>query len=103
MDKYETKPSLSQAQRLKKLSLAGELTVETIDTILSEDKKPPAEEPGSQGDSGEDGNDSNDNSAGKETGLDQFREYFPESYTIRQMCDIITNLLQDWQISGISA
>jgi ParB family chromosome partitioning protein len=45
MSKYAIKPSLSQAVRLKKLNLSGELTPELIDSILSEVKKPSPDEP----------------------------------------------------------
>ena len=41
MAKYEATPSLPQAQRLKKHSQSGELTLEMIDSILAEVKKEP--------------------------------------------------------------
>jgi ParB family chromosome partitioning protein len=40
MENHAIKPSLSQAVRLKRLKQSGELTVELIDTILGEVKKP---------------------------------------------------------------
>ncbi|GHV47138.1 hypothetical protein FACS189499_04110 [Clostridia bacterium] len=39
MEKYQIKPSLSQAVRLKKLKQTGELTVGIIEKMLSEEKK----------------------------------------------------------------
>lgn len=38
MEKYEIKPSLSQAVRLKKMKQSGKLTVDIIDSVLKEDK-----------------------------------------------------------------
>ena len=40
MSNYGVKPSFSQTVRLKKHKQAGELTLDTIDKILSETKKP---------------------------------------------------------------
>ena len=76
MEHHDIKPSLSQAKRLKELSQSEELTAELIDTILSETKKPPKGEP---------------------TGSARFRQYFPPDYTKKQMDDVITTLLKDWQ------
>jgi len=77
MEKYEVKPSLSQAVRLKKLSQAGELTLDVIDTVISEAKKI--------------------SNPQKETG--RFRKFFPASYTQEQMEDVIVKLLTDWKAS----
>ena len=75
MAKEETTPSLSQAQRLKKLSRNGELTQELMDSILSEEKKP----------------------ADKVTlSGDRLKRYFPESYTPKQMENTIIRLLERW-------
>ncbi len=77
MEYAQNTPSLSQAQRLKKLSQEGGATLEAMETIMNEAKK------------GE---------------LDQLtfkteslRKYFPKSYTNRQMQDTIVKLLQQWQ------
>jgi len=78
MEKYEIKPSLSQAQRLKKLSQAGMLDEEKTDKILAEVKKPPVP---------------------KTTETDKYRSYFPETYSEKQIDKIITSLLKNWQIS----
>jgi len=75
MVKEETTPSLSQAQRLKKLSMDGELTQELMDSILSEEKKP-ADQVTLSG--------------------NRLKRYFPESYTPKQMEDTIIRLLERW-------
>ena len=75
MAKEETTPSLSQAQRFKKLSRDGELTRELMDSILSEEKKP----------------------ADKVTlSGDRLKRYFPKSYTPKKMEDTIIRLLERW-------
>jgi len=84
MDSHETKPSLSQAVRLKKLAQAGELTQDMIGEILSEVKKTPKED--------------KDDSEYKE--LSQFRGYFPEGFTFSQMNEVISSLLRKWQAAG---
>ena len=75
MAKYEVKPSLSQAVRLKKMNQEGELTDEIIDSVLSEDKKPPK----------------------NKNEIDCFKEYFPANYSRKQMMDVIMKLLDDWK------
>ena len=76
MDMHEVKPSLSQAVRLKKLNQSGELTIELIDKILSEAKKPPISEP---------------------KGAMRFRKYFPPDYSAKQMETVIIELLTNWK------
>ena len=116
MDKYDVKPSLSQSQRLKKLSLAGELTLETMDEILSEEKKLPWEPKNGDEDIYTDTDKcKNENAAlgqtvqvaqtqdHQDTGIIQFRDYFPAEYSVQQMRDVIVGLLKKWQPKGISA
>jgi len=79
MAAHEVKPSLSQAVRLKNLNKAGKLTLEMIDKILSEEKKPPKNEP---------------------TGSMRFRKYFPPDYSQKQMETVIVRLLKDWAGRG---
>jgi ParB family chromosome partitioning protein len=74
------KPSLSQAVRLKKLKQDGKLTIETIDRMLSEEKKPPKGEP---------------------TGSARYRRFFPASYSPKQIDAIIVELLTDWKASTV--
>lgn len=77
MDYAQSTPSLSQAQRLKKLSQEGTLDLNTMRTIMSEIKKP---------------------ELGNVTLKDAtLRKYFPRSYTPRQMQETIIKLLEQWQ------
>ncbi|MCL2499803.1 MAG: ParB/RepB/Spo0J family partition protein [Defluviitaleaceae bacterium] len=78
MESHGIKPSLSQAVQLKKLKQADELTLEMIDEILSEAKKP-----------NQDDNEVNE--------VKRYRHFFPKGYTIQQMDEIIHRLLTDWQ------
>lgn len=77
MDYEQATPSLSQAQRMKKLSQEGTLTEDTILAILSEQKKP----------------EKNTVSFSSDT----LRKYFPKSYTPQKMQDTILKLLEQWQ------
>ena len=76
MAAQDVKPSLSQAVRLKKLKQAGKLTLDDIDAIMSESKKPPKGEP---------------------TGSMRFRKYFPPDFSQKQMDKVIIELLTDWK------
>jgi ParB family chromosome partitioning protein len=76
MEKYDCRPSLSQAVRLKKLKQAGTLTEEVIDAMLAEDKKPHQDEP---------------------RGSLRFRKFFPPEYSAKQIEIAIYKLLRDWQ------
>ena len=78
MESHGVKPSHSQAVRLRKLKQSGELTVQMIDEILSESKKPPA-----------------DDDEDKE--ISRFRKYFPDGYTAKQIDEVISGLLREWQ------
>ncbi len=69
-------PSLSQAQRMKKLSQSGELNEDTMLNIMSEEKKP-------EGDK-------------IVLTTNTLRKYFPRSYTPRQMENTILKLLEAW-------
>ncbi|WP_442960234.1 ParB/RepB/Spo0J family partition protein [Pseudobutyrivibrio sp. YE44] len=77
IDYAQAIPSLSQAQRLKKLALLGELTKEDMYEILSEEKKQDV-----------------DRVVLKH---DILKKYFPKSYTPRQMEETIIKLLEEWQ------
>ena len=77
MEKYDIKPSLSQAVRLKKMKQCGELTVEMIDKILSENKRASTEA----------------------KGLSNYRRFFPSSYSSKQIEKVITELLREWHQS----
>lgn len=69
-------PSLSQAQRMKKLSQLGRLTADVIYAIMSEDKPNQREK--------------------IKLPAEKVREYFPKSYTTQQMEDTIIRLLEQW-------
>jgi ParB family chromosome partitioning protein len=81
MERHEVKPSLSQAVRLKKIKQTGNLTVDMIDSILSESKKPTKNEP---------------------AGSMRFRKYFPPEYSQKQIHDVIVRLLTEWNNSDFS-
>ena len=77
MEWAQAAPSLSQAQRLKKLSQEGSCTVENMRDIMNEVKKGDLDRVTFRNDT--------------------LRKYFPKSYTPRQMQDQILKLLEQWQ------
>ena len=77
MEYAQSTPSLSQAQRMKKLSQEGACNPDSMREIMSEIKKP---------------------ELGNVTFKDEtLRKYFPRSYTPKQMQDTIIKLLEQWQ------
>ena len=76
IDSEQATPSLSQAQRMKKLSQSGELNEDTMLGIMSEEKKPEVDK--------------------IVLTSDTLRKYFPRSYTPKQMQDTIIKLLDQW-------
>ncbi len=76
MDYSQNAPSLSQAQRIRKLSQNGDCTVEAMREIMSEEKKSDLDkitiEP------------------------DEIKKYFPRSFTPSQMKNTILKLLETW-------
>ena len=79
MDYAQASPSLSQAQRLKKLSQEGGCTLDAMCEVMNEIKK-----------------DELDHVTIKNEVL---RKYFPKSYTPKQMQDTMIRLLEKWQRS----
>ena len=77
MDYAQTAPSLSQAQRIKKMSQEGTCTLDAMCEVMNEVKK-----------------DAMDKVSFK---TDSLRKYFPKSYTPKQMEDTIIKLLEQWQ------
>ena len=77
MDYTQAAPSLSQAQRLKKLSQESGCTLEDMRDILGEVKKGDLERVAFKS--------------------EQLRKYFPKSYSPKQMQDTIIKLLEQWQ------
>lgn len=76
IESEQVTPSVSQAQRMKKLSQSGELNEDTMLDIMSEEKKPEVDK--------------------IVFTSDTLRKYFPRSYTPRQMQDTIIKLLEQW-------
>ena len=77
MNDTQNAPSLSQAQRLKKLAQEGHFSYDVAFAIMGEEKK-----------------DELDKVVIKN---DTLRKYFPRSYTPKQMEDTIIKLLEQWQ------
>ncbi len=77
MDYAQAAPSLSQAQRIKKLAQEGECSLDAMCDIMNEVKK-----------------EALDRVTFK---TDSLRKYFPKSYTSKQMEDKIIQLLEQWQ------
>jgi len=80
MERYDVKPSLSQAVRLRKLKQAGTLTADKIDAMLAEEKKP---------------------NAGKPKGALRFRKFFPPEYSTEQIEVVIFDLLRKWRSNEV--
>jgi ParB family chromosome partitioning protein len=76
MDITQNAPSLSQAQRIKKLSQANMCTLESMSEIMNEEKK--------------------DDLSKVIISHDVLRKYFPKSYTPKQMETQIIKLLDQW-------
>ena len=77
MDFAQATPSLSQAQRLKKMSQEGACTLEAMCDVMNEVKKGELDRVTFK--------------------TDSLRKYFPKSYTSKQMEDKIIQLLEQWQ------
>lgn len=76
IDSEQATPSLSQAQRMKKLSQEGKLNDDAMLGIMMEQKKP--------------GN------WDLKLPMDRIRKYFPRSYTPQRMEETIIKLLENW-------
>ena len=74
MEDYGIKPSHVQAIELKKLKQTGELTAEKINAILSKIKR----------------------QSKTNSGIDQYRIFFPDDYTLEEIDDVIVELLKGW-------
>ncbi len=77
MDLAQTAPSLSQAQRMKKLSQEGNFSLDAVREIMTEVKKGDLERVTFRNET--------------------LRKYFPKSYSTQQMQDTIIKLLEQWQ------
>ena len=76
MENAATSPSLSQAQRIKKLSQDGALTESAVDKIFAEVKKPPLDMTFLRS--------------------PKIRKYFPKSYSDEKVADTILRLVEMW-------
>ena len=76
IESEQATPSLSQAQRMKKMSQEGKLTEDTMLSVMSEQKKPEVDRIVFTGDT--------------------LRKYFPKSYTPKKMEETIIGLLENW-------
>lgn len=77
MDSEQATPSLSQAQRLKKYSQEGHLTLDMMRVIMGEEKKSDLDR--------------------VTFTSDTLRKHFPKSYTPQRMQETIIKLLEAWQ------
>ena len=77
IESEQSTPSLSQAQRMKKLSQSGELNDDVMLSIMSEIKKPEKNE--------------------IRLSSDILEKYFPKNYTPQKMQEVIIKLLESWQ------
>ena len=77
MDYAQCTPSLSQAQRIRQLAKSKDYSLDRVEEIMNEEKKPEI-----------------DHVTIKH---DVIRKYFPKSYTPKQMEDTILKLLDQWQ------
>ena len=77
IESEQATPSLSQAQRMKKLSQSGELNDDTMLGIMMEQKKPEKMDITIPG--------------------EVLQKYFPRSYTPQKMQETIIKLLEGWQ------
>ena len=77
MECEQVTPSVSQAQRLKRLSLNGQFSADRVLEIMQEQKKPIKSDVTLAG--------------------EKIRKYFPKSYTPMQMEAVILKLLEAWQ------
>ena len=76
LENAQTSPSVSQAQRLKKLSQECKLTREAMDEIFAEIKKPPLDQSFLRN--------------------PKIRKYFPKSYSDEKVAEVILRLVERW-------
>lgn len=77
MDSEQATPSLSQAQRLKKFSQEGTLSIDVMRAIMSEEKK--------------------SEQIKVTISNDTLRKYFPTNYSPQKMEETIIKLLDQWK------
>lgn len=77
MDSEQATPNLSQAQRLKKASQDGSLTMDSMRKVMGEEKKSDMDK--------------------ITLDADTLHKYFPRSYTPQKMLSVILKLLDNWR------
>ena len=77
IESEQSTPSLSQAQRMKKLSQNGELDCDKLFSFMTELKKPERNE--------------------IKLSYEVLEKYFPKNYTPQKMQEVIKKLLESWQ------
>lgn len=77
MARLSAVPSLEQARRLKKYSQEGKLSVDVMDAILTEERPAPVQ---------------------VTLKNDRLKQYFPKTYTQKQMEEVIFSLLETWKM-----
>lgn len=76
MGELQAVPSLEQAKRLKKYSQEGKLDRNVMDAILTEERPAPVQ---------------------VTLKNDRLKQYFPQTYTAKQMEEVILSLLETWR------
>ncbi len=76
MGELQAVPSLEQAKRLKKYSQEGKLDRNVMDAILTEERPTPVQ---------------------VTLKNDRLKQYFPQTYTTKQMEEVIFSLLETWK------
>ena len=76
MGELQAVPSLEQAKRLKKYSQEGKLDRNVVDAILTEERPAPVQ---------------------VTLKNDRLKQYFPQTYTTKQMEEVIFSLLDTWK------
>lgn len=79
MGELQAMPSLEQAKRLKKYSQEGKLDRNVMDAILMEERPVPMQ---------------------VTLKNDRLKQYFPQTYTAKQMEEVILSLLETWKIQN---
>lgn len=79
MGELQAMPSLEQAKRLKKYSQEGKLDRNVMDAILTEERPVPMQ---------------------VTLKNDRLKQYFPQTYTAKQMEEVILSLLETWKIQN---
>lgn len=80
MERENCTPSHTQAVKMRKLSQEGNLTIDAISTVLSEERAVPVQ---------------------VTLKKDRLKQYFPPSYTPRQMEEVILSLLDTWRMQNV--